>query len=69
MVDRQSIKNDLNAIANAVSREENLGGIAEEIYIVLENLKELNGEEHRDADEGNEVKPHSEKDKTCCPPA
>ena len=45
MLDRQSIANDLNAIANAVTRDEDLFGIREELDIVIENLEQLAAEE------------------------
>ena len=41
MVDRQSIANDLNAIANAVTRGEELVDIHAELDIVQENIEEL----------------------------
>ena len=48
MVDRQSTANDLNAIANAMTRDESLVGILEELDIVTENINQLIAEENAD---------------------
>lgn len=44
-VDRQSIKNDLIALSNTITRDESLGTITEELNIVIENIQELADQE------------------------
>ena len=60
MIDRKSIANDLNAIANGVTRGNDLTGVSDEIRIVLENILELHVEENHDALKESEGKTASE---------
>lgn len=67
MVDRQSVANDLNAIANAVTREEGLIGILDEIGVVCENINELIKEEVTGGEKAENVKESPEEDTGCGP--
>lgn len=68
-VDRKSITNDLNAIANAVARDEDLTKVAGEIAIVLENMAELSDEEATGGKETKTDGESAEEDETSSPPA
>lgn len=62
MVDRKSIANDLNAIANGVTREDGLIGVLDEIGVVCENINELIAEEAKNVDKKASGEKGSEKD-------
>jgi len=55
----------LNAIANAVTRQEGLIGILDEIAVVCENINELVAEEAKSADATNDTRPSPEKSQDC----
>ena len=52
MYTRENLKQDLNALANSVSREEDLMGIQEELNILVEEIEGMLQEENKDAVKG-----------------
>ena len=65
-VTRKTIAHDLNAIANAVTRGEDLNGIAEEIAIVIENMDQVNAEEKPDENTGTKPEADNKEDAGGC---